>query len=62
MAYMCEQVEDEELRCSFLVKSASDHHSGVAHLGAVMLQLVVPAGVSAERPYNSIFLRLVLTK
>ena len=45
---MCEQVE--EWRCSFLVYCVAHFHSGVAHLGAVMSELIVSAGISAVRP------------
>ena len=43
---MREQVEESVGR--FLVNSSSDLHSRVAHFGAVMFEIVVTAGVSAE--------------
>ena len=45
-SYMREQVEESMGR--FLVNPSSDLHSCMAHLGAVVLELVVTAGVSAE--------------
>ena len=46
ISYMREQVEESVGR--FLVNFSSDFHSCVAHLRAVMFELVVTAGVSAE--------------